>query len=96
MAYLGHGRHLPIRVCARNPQGEYIPKRARRLIRIGSCDFGHPVSGRGPYFGHLGRVEAFYLTGESGKVRNVKDKLIEERYVDLAEERGIGPGHEVF
>lgn len=96
MAYLGHGRHLPIQVCARDPQGEYVPKIAWRVIRIDGYGYGDPVSGRRLYFGHPGRLEAFYLTDESRKVRNVKDKLIEERYVDLAEKRGIYSGHKVF
>lgn len=69
-----------------------------RLILIRVEGHGHrdPVTGRRLYFAHRGGLEHLQLTDESEKVRNVKYKLIEERYVDLVKKRRIEFGHEVL
>lgn len=66
------------------------------LIRVKGHGYGDPVTGRRLHFGHPGGLEHLHLTNESGKVWNFKYKLIDERYVDLAETWRIDFGHEVF
>ena len=41
-------------------------------------------------------VETFNATNELTKLCGVKKRLVEERHLDLAELRGIDPGHKVF
>jgi hypothetical protein len=46
------------------------------------------------HFGHFGRLKHFHAIDEMGQVWDLKDKLIEERYVDVMEEWGIDSGQE--
>ncbi len=55
-----------------------------------------PLPGEDCTSASLANLEHFHLMDESGKVRNVKYKLIEERYVDPTEIRCIYSGHEAF